>query len=236
MHMADPPLFSPDGSHTWTGTKWIPIQSETQHSSEYRNPFQSQHSVIEVGNHASNQIEETYASRGNVEYIDEFIPQPQGVKWNYYRKILLPLLWIGVVCLLAYFGEFESLVIIILMTLMGIFASGFSVSLSLYWGAGRTLHSTIILVLLCVGGIVFVTIMLLNLNAPVFSVNIIVGLFLIAIYFVPAALLDQAVIFYDKQIEILGWKRGMISASLKMVKWLFPVFIAIVFALAKASV
>ena len=232
--MAESPIFSPDGSHTWTGTKWVPIQSETQQSSEYRNPFQSQHSVIEVGNHASNQIEETYASRGNVEYIDEFIPQPKGVKWNYYRKIVLPFLWLGVVCLLAYFEEYGSLVIMLLMTIGVIFASSFSTSISLYWGAEhRTLHSRIILVLLGVGGIVFVTIMLLNLDVPGFVSNIFVGFLLTGAYFVPAALLYQAVIFYEKQIETLGWKRGMIRASQKMVIWLSGPILSIVWVLVE---
>ena len=234
MHMSEPPIFSPDGSHTWTGTKWVPIQSEPQHSSEYRNPFQSQHSVIEVGNHASNQIEETYASRGNVEYIDEFMLQPQGVKWNYYRKIVLPFLWLGVVCLLAYFGEYGSLAVILLVTIGVIFASSFSTSISLYWGTEhRTLHSRIILVLLGVGGIVFVTIMLLNLGGPEFVSYIFIGFLLTGAYFVPAALLYQAVIFYDKQIETLGWKRGMIRASQKMVIWSSGPILSIVWFLLK---
>ena len=86
MNMAESPIFSPDGSHTWTGTKCVPIQSETQQSSEYRNPFQSQHSVIEVGNHASTQIEGVYTDGKIIEYIDVFKQQPHGIKWKYYWK------------------------------------------------------------------------------------------------------------------------------------------------------
>ena len=232
--MAESPIFSPDGSHTWTGTKWVPIQSETQQSSEYRNPFQSQHSVIEVGNHAPNQIEENYASRGNVEYIDVFKQQPHGIKWKYYGKMFLVLLWLGAVCLSAYFGEFGLLVVILLMTLVGIFVSSILQYIPREFSSDEsTLHSKIILALLIVGGIVFVTIMLLNLDVPGFVSNIFVGFLLTGAYFVPAALLYQAVIFYEKQIETLGWKRGMIRASQKMVIWLSGPILSIVWFLVE---
>lgn len=235
VHMVDP-IFSPDGSQTWTGTKWVPIQSETQHSSEFSNPFQSQHSVVEVGNHASTQIEYTYPDRGNVEYIDVFKQQQHVEKWKHYGKILLVLLWLGVVCFSTYFGYFGLAIVILLITLVGIFASSFiQYILTVNWRVERTLHARIILALLIVGGIVFVTIMLLNLGESG-AANILLGFILAGVYVIPAALLYQAVIFYDQQIENLGWKRGMISASLKMVKWVFLLGAIAVFAAAQAAV
>ena len=231
VRMVDP-IFSPDGSQTWTGTKWVPIQSETQHSSEISNPFQSQHSVIEVGNHASTQIEGVYTDGKNIEYIDVFKQQQHAEKWKHYGKMLLVLLWLGAVCLSAYFGDFGLLVVILLMTLVGIFVSSILQYIPREFSSNEgTLHSKIILALLIVGGIVFVTIMLLNQGVPAFGANILLGFFLAGVYFVPAALLYQAVLFYDKQIETLGWKRGMISASLKMVKWVVPVVFGLVLAL-----
>jgi hypothetical protein len=229
--MADP-IFSPDGSKTWTGTKWVPIQSETQHPSEFRNPFQSQHSVVEVGNHASTQIEDTYPDRKNVEYIDVFKQQQHVEKWKHYGKILLVLLWLGVVCLSVYFGYFGLAVVILLMTLVGIFASSFiQYILTVDWRKERTLHSRIILVLLLVGAICVFAFVSLSDWGDWF-----LGLLLTGAYVIPATLLYQAVIFYDQQIEKLGWKRGMISASLKMVKWVFLLGAVAVFAAAKAAV
>jgi hypothetical protein len=232
VHMVDP-IFSPDGSQTWTGTKWVPIQSETQHSSEFSNPFQSQHSVVEVGNHASTQIEYTYPDRKNVEYIDVFKQQQHVEKWKYYGKMLLVLLWLGAVCLSAYFGEFGLLVAILLMTLVGIFVSSILQYIPREFSSNEsTLHSKIILALLIVGGIGFFSYATFIWDEG----NWFVGILLTGAYFVPAALLYQAVLFYDKQIETLGWKRGMISASLKMVKWVLPVVFSIALALATESI
>ena len=230
--IVEEPILSSDGSQMWTGEKWVPVEPEALQTSGYRNPFQSQHSVIEVGNHASTQIEGVYTDGKNIEYIDVFKQQPHGIKWKYYGKILLVLLWLGTVCLSAYFGEFGLLVAILLMTLVGIFVSSILQYIPREFSSNEgTLHSKIILALLIVGGIVFVTIMLLNQGVPAFGPNILLGFFLAGVYFVPAALLYQAVLFYDKQIETLGWKRGMISASLKMVKWVVPVVFGLVLAL-----
>jgi hypothetical protein len=224
------PILSPDGSQTWTGTKWVPIESETQHTSEFRNPFQSQHSVAEIGNHAPPLIEEAYPNEEKFEYIDIFNQGPRGGKWGYYWKILLVLSSIAAICLLAYYPSVEA-VLCILLTLGIIWALlyGFQAILDEYLSKERPLHTKITLVLLFVGAIgVFAFVSLSDWG------DLLTGILLTGAYIVPALLIYHLVISFDEKVETLGWKRGMISSSLTLLKWSFLIGMAVAVGLATA--
>ena len=160
-------------------------------------------------------IEEAYPNEEKFEYIDIFNQGPRGGKGGYYWKIILVLSLIAAICLLAYNPSVEA-VLCILPTLVIIWSIlyGFQTILDEYLSKERPLHTNITLGLLFVGAIgVFAFVSLSDWGNPM------LGILLTGAYIVPALLIYQIVIFYDEKVETLGRKKGMISASLTLLKW-----------------
>ena len=226
----DGPILSPDGSQTWTGTKWIPFESETQLTPEFRNPFQSEYSVGGIGNRPSPHIEGTDSNEGEFEYIDISNQQSLWGKGIYYAKILLALLSIGVISLFAKDPSFEFalgiiLAIVMLITILAI-KQLFRDVVNDYLSHERPIHTKITVVVLLVGAIgifAFVSFM----GHPLF------GIFLMVIYILPALFIYQLVITLDEKVETLGWKNGVVSWFLSKSKWSVPIFMAIATSLCK---
>jgi len=210
------PILSPDGSQTWTGTKWIPVESETKHTPEFRNPFQSQHSTIDIQNPTSPRIEQVNINEDKLEYIDVFKHSSNGKKWSFYWKILLALLSIAAICLFVYYPSVEA-VLCILPTLVIILALlyGFRKIVEEYLGQERPIHTKIAVTLLAVGAIgVFVFTSLSEWGDPI------LGFLLMGVYIVPALLIYKIIIWFDEKVERLGWKQAMISAFPTLLKWI----------------
>lgn len=221
--MGDSPI-SPDGNYRWTGTEWEPIQTITEYSSEFRNPFQSEHSIVKVENNFQTSFERTYYDNQTIN-MDIFNQEPKVINWNLYVKMLCSLPFIGLLCILAYYSMMWLFVCFLpILGLMWISLFGAINIIDEYLSEEYSNHSKIIFMLLMIGWIGLTAYYLL------FNDELIISILLTAAYVVPALLLHQGIILFDKKIEQLGFAKGMFSASLKIARIIFGVVVTVLMA------